>query len=181
MALNLVVTTGLALGIAALFGHRSLIDLLQGGLPWLIQALWGAAAGLAFSVPVITLITRVRWFDAYRRQMDALLSRVNLDGFNPLWFSLCAGIGEELLCRGALQPLLGSGATSAIFTLMHYQTGNFRSMNRRKALYAVTIFVASLGLGMLAVRIGLIAAIVTHTVIDIVALTSLRRAGGPRT
>lgn len=47
-------------------------------------------------------------------------------------------------------------------------------MNRMKAVYALLVFVASLLLGTVFVQIGLIAAIVTHTVVDLVALTGLR-------
>ena len=59
-------------------------------------------------------------------------------GFNPLWISLCAGFGEEMLFRGAPQPLLGLWLTSLV--------------------------------GIAFIRVGLIAAIVTHTAADVVTL-----------
>ena len=180
MVLNLAVTVGLALGITTLMGKQPLIDLLLQGKPWPMQAIWGIAVGLLLAMPLKLLISRVAWFDAYRRQMLELASRLDLSGLNPLWFSLCAGVGEELLFRGALQPLAGPWLTSAVFTALHYQTGGFRTMNRWKVMYAVLIFLVSLGLGAVAVQIGLIAAIATHTVADIVGLMSLRgaRSGG---
>jgi membrane protease YdiL (CAAX protease family) len=173
IALNLVVTVGLTLAITATFGKQHLFDLLRGD-PWPIQVMWGIGIGLLFTLPLWALFTRVRWFDAYYRQMIELASRLDLRGFNPLWFSLCAGVGEELLFRGAVQPLAGLWLTSVIFTALHYQTGGFRKMNRWKAIYALLIFLVSLGLGILSVRIGLIAAMVTHTFADIVGLMSLR-------
>jgi membrane protease YdiL (CAAX protease family) len=40
-----------------------------------------------------------------------------------LLLALAAGIGEELLFRGALQPVLGLGLTSVLFSLIHVQYG----------------------------------------------------------
>ena len=176
LALTVVVTVGLAFGIIAVVGKQSLVDLLGQGRPWPVQLAWGLVIGVLLSVPLISVVRRVPWFAAFHRQMIDLISRVDLSGWNPLWISLCAGVGEELLFRGALQPLAGLWVTSLIFTVVHFQTGQFRRMNRWKALYAFFVFVVSLGLGAECVRIGLIAAIVTHTVVDIIALTSLRAA-----
>jgi hypothetical protein len=43
-----------------------------------------------------------------------------------------------------------------------------------KAVYAVLVFLASFLLGTICLQVGLIAAVVTHTVGDLVALTMLR-------
>lgn len=40
-----------------------------------------------------------------------------------LLLALAAGVGEELLFRGALQPVLGLGLTSLLFALIHVQYG----------------------------------------------------------
>jgi hypothetical protein len=64
--------------------------------------------------------------------------------------------------------------TGMIFTALHYQTGGFRTMNRMKAMYAVLVFLASLALGTVCLQLGLIAAMVAHTVADVVALSNLR-------
>jgi membrane protease YdiL (CAAX protease family) len=176
MVLNIVITVGLALGITALFGREPLVQVLLRDKPWPIQGAWGIAIGFLVTVPAGVLISSVPWFVAFRRQLIELVSRADLNGFNPLWISLCAGVGEETLFRGALQPLLGLWVTSLIWTVLHYQTGGFRTMNRMKAVYAVLVFLASVLLGIVFVQIGLIAAMVAHTVIDLVALTMLRSA-----
>jgi membrane protease YdiL (CAAX protease family) len=176
MVLNIVITVGLALGITALFGREPLVQVLLRDKPWQIQGAWGIAIGFLVTVPAGVLISSVPWFVAFRRQLIELVSRADLNGFNPLWISLCAGVGEETLFRGALQPLLGLWVTSLIWTVLHYQTGGFRTMNRMKAVYAVLVFLASVLLGIVFVQIGLIAAMVAHTVIDLVALTMLRSA-----
>jgi hypothetical protein len=49
-------------------------------------------------------------------------------------------------------------------------------MNRMKAVYAVLASLASVLLGTVCIQLGLIAAMVAHTVGDLVALTTLRTA-----
>lgn len=59
-----------------------------------------------------------------------LLENVNtllLGDFDTVWewfiLALAAGVGEEILFRGALQPALGIGVTSILFALVHVQYG----------------------------------------------------------
>jgi membrane protease YdiL (CAAX protease family) len=77
------------------------------------------------------------FFLSFKTLLLALTQRVNLNGWRPLGFGLCAGIGEELLFRGTIQPLLGM-------------------------------------LGLVLTQIGLIAAVVLHSVADAVIFFVLR-------
>lgn len=82
-----------------------------------------------------------------------------------LLVSVSAPVGEEILFRGALQPVFGIWATSALFTVMHTQ-------------YALTpatlsIFIVSLGLGWLRRRHSTSAAIVGHFAYNFVQLVPL--------
>jgi len=171
MILNNGLLAGIAFGLAALFGRPTPWTLLQKGAPWPVQAALGAVIGLFMGASVVVVVYGV---PAFRREISRLLGRADLRGLNPLWFSLCAGVGEEALFRGALQPLLGLGVSSLVFTAAHFQTGGFRSMNPMKAVYAMLVFLASLALGTIYARLGLLAAVVTHAVVDIVCLTALR-------
>jgi hypothetical protein len=178
MLLQFLLTVGLAIGIMSLFGKQPVLDQLLRGKSLPLQAAWGMAVGLMIILPTVVLIVRVPLFKNFRHQLTEIIGRADLSGFNPIWFGLCAGVGEELLLRGALQPLLGLWLTSLVFTALHYQTGGFLAMNRMKALYAVLVFLASLLLGTVCIRIGLIASMVAHTVADVVALRTLRSARG---
>jgi hypothetical protein len=90
-----------------------------------------------------------------------------------LLVSISAPLGEEILFRGALQPVFGVWATSALFTLLHTQ-------------YALTpatlaIFLVSLGLAWLRRRHSTSAAIIGHFVynfVQLVPLIVLTAAGG---
>jgi membrane protease YdiL (CAAX protease family) len=139
------------------------------------QAMWGFLTGVAVALPAWILVGNVRLLTPFRRQMLELAGRLDLHGLNPLWMGLSAGIGEELFFRGALQPLVGLWWTSLVFTLLHYKTGGFGTMNRMKWVYAALVFLASLLLGYVFAALGLIAAALAHSTIDVVGLVALRR------
>jgi membrane protease YdiL (CAAX protease family) len=165
----------LAFVISAVFGDGKLPTVLIEGQPIAVQIEWGIAFGLAISVPSMVVVFFVPLFSPLRRQLLDLVSRLDLDALNPLWISLSAGIGEELLFRGALQPILGIWWASFIFTLAHFRSGRFHSMNWQKLIYAASVFIAGLFLGYVFLEIGLIAAMVTHAVADVVSLFTARR------
>jgi len=74
--------------------------------------------------------------------------------------SLLAGLGEELLFRGALQPVLGLPLASVLFALAHFITPT----------YALLTGVMGLYLGWLATASGTLwTPIVTHALYDFVA------------
>ncbi len=165
----------LAFVINAAFGDGTLAAVLIEGQPIAAQIGWGVAFGLAISVPSTVVVFFVPLFSSLRRQLLGLVGRLDLDALNPLWISLSAGIGEELLFRGALQPILGIWWASFIFTLAHFRSGEFYSMNWQKLIYAASVFIAGLFLGYVFLEIGLIAAIVTHTIVNVVSLFTARR------
>jgi membrane protease YdiL (CAAX protease family) len=79
--------------------------------------------------------------------------------------SAASGIGEEILMRGALQPVFGLVTTSVFFALLHTQ-------------YLITpglllIFGISLGLGWLRLRHSTTAAVIAHFVYNFIQLALL--------
>lgn len=89
---------------------------------------------------------------------DALFSPVGLSPLSAILFALLigigAGLGEETLFRGAVQPVFGIVFTSIIFASMHIQYG--------PSLLLVYIFVLSVGLGYLRKRINTTASFLAH-------------------
>ncbi|QOL51345.1 CPBP family intramembrane glutamic endopeptidase [Massilia litorea] len=102
--------------------------------------------------------------------------RLDLSGFNPVWISLAAAIGEELLFRAALQPLLGVWITSVIFLLTHTPVYQFRRLNRATLVQAAGVFGASVALGFIYQYVGLLAAMMVHTALDVIGLYVVRNA-----
>lgn len=80
--------------------------------------------------------------------------------------SLCAGVCEELLFRGALQPLLGIFITSVIFLVIH---GYFDPRDWKKTILGTTALIFSILAGFLFMFYGLIPAIIFHFSYDFTA------------
>ena len=110
------------------------------------------------------------------RKTIAAYARLDLSGLNPLWISLAAAIGEELLFRAALQPLLGVWITSVIFLLTHTPVYQFRKLDKATLVQAAGVFGASVALGFIYQYVGLLAAVLVHVAIDVVGLYVVRNA-----
>lgn len=110
------------------------------------------------------------------RKTIAAYARLDLSGFNPVWISLAAGIGEEVLFRAALQPLLGVWITSVIFLLTHTPVYQFRKLDKATLVQAAGVFGVSVVLGFIYQYVGLLAAVLVHVAIDMVGLYVVRNA-----
>lgn len=110
------------------------------------------------------------------RKTIAAYARLDLSGLNPVWISLAAAIGEELLFRAALQPLLGVWITSVIFLLTHTPVYQFRKLDKATLVQAAGVFGASVVLGFIYQYVGLLAAVLVHVAIDVVGLYVVRNA-----
>ncbi|MGH7312156.1 MAG: lysostaphin resistance A-like protein, partial [Candidatus Rokuibacteriota bacterium] len=74
--------------------------------------------------------------------------------------SLAAGVGEEVLFRGALQPRLGIGLSAALFAILHVQY---------QIPGILMIFAVGVALGLVKQRTSTTFTIVVHVVYDLVA------------
>jgi CAAX protease family protein len=82
--------------------------------------------------------------------------------FSALLFGLSAGIGEELVFRGLLQPRFGIIFTALLFTVTHVQYGI--------TFIILGIFGIGLLLGWERKRFGTTACIITHTLVNTLAV-----------
>jgi membrane protease YdiL (CAAX protease family) len=103
-------------------------------------------------------------------------ARLDLSGLNPLWISIAAAIGEEMLFRAALQPLLGVWIVSLLFLLTHVPVYRFRKLDGATLAQAAAVFGGSVVLGFVFEYVGLLAAMLVHMWIDIVGLLIVRQA-----
>lgn len=131
-------------------------------------ALVAAAASYAVFRYTAQSESTARTIDSYRR--------LDLRGLNPLWIALAAAVGEEMLFRAALQPLLGLWITSLVFLATHMPVYRFRRLDRATLAQAATVFGGSLVLGVIFDHVGWIAAVLVHLWIDIVGLLIVRAA-----
>jgi membrane protease YdiL (CAAX protease family) len=132
----------------------------------------------------LALLAAIASYALYRFGADAestaktidTYSRLDLRGLNPLWMALAAAIGEEMLFRAALQPLLGVWITSLLFLVTHMPVYRFRRFDQATLVQAAGIFGTSVALGFVFQYVGLIAAVLVHLWIDIVGLLVVRAA-----
>jgi membrane protease YdiL (CAAX protease family) len=126
---------------------------------------WLVAVGAI--VPAILIVTAIDFLGtavdpAGARQINDVTKAVFVSLNNPLavvLLGLSAGIGEEMLFRGALQPRFGLLLTALLFTMVHTQYGiTFASLE---------VFLLGIGVGLLRDRAGLPICIVAHAGYDI--------------
>lgn len=145
------------------------------GLSAVAQVALGVALGGAYWVVALVDYRRNAGSERVRRTVEGY-SCLDLSGWNPLWIALAAGIGEELLFRGALQPNLGIWLTSALFALAHAKAYSIAKLDRTALTHAATLFGVSVLFGFMAQYTGLVTAIVVHVIVDVAGLLLVRQA-----
>lgn len=152
--------------------------LLRGGQPFDLQVTpqaigWALVAAAAIGLTdLIALLLHVRIAGrGVVERIHRTLTEI-LDGISPagaLGAGLVAGIGEELLFRGALQPRVGLAVTTLLFAAAHLGT---------RPLLAIAPWVALEGLifGLLYQQTGnLLYPMVAHGIHDTAAILILQR------
>jgi hypothetical protein len=131
----------------------------------------GAAALLAgVNYAVLRLAPPIRPVRAirslYRETLRPLFAEVS--PIEVAGISLAAGVGEELLFRGAVQTEFGLIVASVVFGLAHIG-------GRGSIVFGLWVAVMGLGLGGLAQAAGgLLAPVVAHVVYDAAAISYIR-------
>ena len=141
----------------------------------LTQLLVGQVLAL-LAAGVSWLLFRVTANSASSARTIESYAKLDLGGLNPLWISIAAAIGEEMLFRAALQPLLGVWIVSLLFLVTHVPVYRFRKLDGATLAQAASVFVGSVVLGFVFQRVGLLASMLVHAWIDIVGLMIVRRA-----
>ena len=165
---------GVILGLGMVLAGWAWVGGVQGrGLSeWFPLARWrsdlalGALAGAGAALAAWVLHDRVPAFRRIARMLCAVLDMDALRYPHAVLFGLIAGIPEEILFRGALQPTLGIVPASILFGALHALT----------PAYFIYATLAGMLLGGLADwRDGLWAPIAAHVVIDTVTFVLLIR------
>lgn len=129
-----------------------------------------AAAALGFTVALFVIAgvagALTQWLQpTLAREIEDRLVQITQDVSSvsgALAVSIAAGIGEETLFRGAIQPRYGILLTSALFTLVHVQYG--------LSIITAGVFAISLLLGAERRYLGTTACILTHATYNAVVI-----------
>jgi uncharacterized protein len=149
--------------------------LFSGELIW-IQVVMGLAFGYITAAIGWRLIeTQVML--PVRNFFSQMIKNFNLSFPEILFISFCAGVGEEILFRGAIQPYLGVWATAILFVAIH---GYLNPFNWRLSMYGLFMTFVIAGIGYLTINFGLITAIAAHSMIDIFLLYKLAHDHSPQ-
>lgn len=131
----------------------------------------GTLAGLGFALGANWLVSR-DFMSEVRIKYNALLGDLKLNSSEIIFISFCAGVGEEFLFRGTIQPLLGIIPTAVLFVALH---GYLSFRDWRISVYGIYMTGVIAFLGWLTHEYGILSAVIAHTLIDIVLLRKMMK------
>jgi membrane protease YdiL (CAAX protease family) len=151
------------------FGDADLQNILTGKINILFQILIGFPFGW-ITAEIAKWIIQRNFMKPVIAKYGNIISELNLKPWHAVYISICAGVGEELLFRGALQPMWGICITSLVFVALH---GYLNPWDWRISLYGTYLTLVIICLGYMTEHYGIWMAAAAHTAIDIVLLLFL--------
>ena len=136
-----------------------------------VKVVAGTVYGLITVFAAIMLVKQPN-MEQINEFFGELIQRINPSFGQILFYSFCAGVGEEILFRGAIQPLLGIWPTAIIFVLLH---GYINITQYSTTVYGVFLVFVAAGFGYLDNSFGILAPIVAHFVFDVVMFMRLKK------
>ena len=112
-----------------------LLNFLQIDQLWDIKTALGIEFGIAYAFLAL-IFMNAPVFDEIPDRIEKVIKGMNLNWFDILFLSFCAGAGEELLFRVGVQHYLGIWITSVLFVAIH---GYLNPFNWRKSLYGLIV------------------------------------------
>ncbi|MDX1591905.1 MAG: CPBP family intramembrane glutamic endopeptidase [Balneolaceae bacterium] len=148
--------------------EESLFSVFFEGSPIWEQTLVGLGAGILCALIILFFSTR----PPMKSVLDdfvifRIISRSRFSLFDKVQISFFAGLGEELLFRGTIQPLIGIWLTSVLFIAIH---GYISIKSAGHILFTVLLLGLSVVLGFLFELSGIIAAMTAHASYDFIML-----------
>lgn len=129
------------------------------------------AAGILFALLVIYL-TELPYFEKSLAKYRSMLSHLKFTKMQAIFLAFCAGFGEEIFFRGAIQPYAGIWITAIFFVLIH---GYFSLKNIPVNIFAASLILFISLLGWAAREYSIWHAIAGHFSYDLILLFYHRR------
>ena len=166
----------IGLVIIHFFVDQDPLEILKGHMGFGIQSVVGIVFGLLAALLAHFIISR-NWMKEVRAKYAGLIGPLKLGFWEIIYISICAGIGEEVLFRGAIQPLLGVIFTAVVFVALH---GYLNPKDARISVYGFYLVLVMIAIGVICDQIGIVSSMIAHTVIDIYLLLVLSSDIGKR-
>jgi uncharacterized protein len=131
--------------------------------PVLLQTVIGIFSGIVFAFIAVQIIT-ADYMGSVLNKYLPLIKSFQLNIYEIIYISLCAGFGEEFFFRGFLQNHFGIWITAFIFVALH---GYLDPRNLKITIYGCFMLLVIAAIGFMKLYIGLVSCIAAHTVIDI--------------
>ncbi len=125
---------------------------------------------------ILVYFLQKKMLDGTRYFFAKLMKKYTIGIKDIIFLSFCAGVGEEILFRGAIQPWLGIWLTSLLFIFLH---GYLNPKDKPLFIYGTVLLIVSAGFGYLMQISGIIAAMTAHFFIDVVLMVYLKRTTFP--
>lgn len=172
---TLTVFGGLGAVIIPFVRKVSVMEFISGIEKHWLQVVIGIGFGFvsakaSWQIVELPLLAKTKFF------FVRLIKPLQLSTLEIIFISICAGVGEELFFRGAIQPLLGIWMTSILFVLLH---GYLNPFNMPMTYYGIYMVLVIGVLGLMTEHFGILTAMIAHTIIDVMLLTELSRASLP--
>lgn len=135
-----------------------------------IQVGSGVAGGFLLS-GITWLMGKWKYLDDVNFDYTLRLGIFNFSFQEILFLSFCAGVGEEIVFRGMIQPWLGILTTSFMFIGLH---GYMSYSSWPKVIFGLILLFVGTLLGVLGEYVGLLSAIIAHILYDIVAFKRIQ-------
>ncbi len=169
--ITLVGFPALGYPILYFFSEQSFTQLFQSQYSIVTQVVIGSIAGTLFGY----LAWQIMNLSFIRSELNKHLLMFNSTELTTplIWFiSFCAGFGEEVFFRGILQPFLGIIITAILFVAIH---GYLNPKKWQISFYGIYMTIIIAIIGYMSAHLGLISAIVAHTLIDVVLLVFTKK------
>lgn len=112
-----------------------------------------------------------KYFKSVRGFFEHLMQDINPSMSNIVFFSLCASVGEEILFRAGIQPLIGIWPAAILFVLLH---GYINPANLHLTVYGIFLVVICSGFGYLFKFFGLTSSMIAHFIYDVSMFSVLK-------
>lgn len=143
-----------------------------GHKPLYLQIAAGVFFG-SFSALLGVALVKGKRFRNVRTFFESLIGEINPSLTQILFYSFCASVGEEILFRAGVQPIIGIWPASIVFVLLH---GYLNPSNFSLMLYGIFLIVVCAGFGYMFRYFGLSSSIVAHFIYDVSMFCVLRYA-----
>jgi uncharacterized protein len=174
----------LVMGLATLFGmggigalliefvdKKPFISVFQHGIDWYYQIIIGLIFGFISAWGGIFLLEQ-NFMQKIKNHYAHIFEEMDLSWGAIIFISYCAGVGEEMLFRGAIQTYFGVIPTSIIFVAIH---GYLNPKNWRLSIYGLYMTAIIIIIGYMYDYLGIITCMTAHFMIDVVLLRNVSK------